>query len=213
MKNRFPRLTLITHQKDCLQSSYLTFIERAVDAGVSCVQLRAKGLPFQELYSFGKALKNLLDVTDTPLIINDHVDLCLELDAAGVHLGQTDTNPFDARAALGADKIIGLTVDSLLQVEASSQFPIDYLGIGAIFPTISKQDVKTIWGLSALKQALLKTSYPLIAVGGIDATNVRSVLDAGAHGIAAIGAFHQGQDPFFLTRDLVLLMQEVQGDR
>lgn len=202
MKQNIWELTLVTHKANSAAETYLQFIEACIQSGISCVQLREKTLSQRELFHFGCALKSLLDSYNIPLIINDHVDLCKKLDAFGVHLGQSDLDVKTARTVLGPEKIIGLSVNSLEQLQQSEKQPIDYIGLGAIFPTGNKADVETIWGLNGLQQASARTSRPIVAIGGINECNARSVMEAGAQGIAAIGAFHSASNPFLTIQKL-----------
>ncbi len=195
-------LILVTHKGDQPLDAYLKWIDVCVQSGISAVQLREKNLSDQALYQFGQALKATLDLTNTPLIINDNVDLCLKLDAAGVHLGQSDGDPIQAKDRLGADKIIGLSVDTMDQLQKANMLELDYIGVGAIFPTQSKPDVKTIWGLDGLKQAVLNSLHRVIAIGGIHQNNALAVLQTGVSGIAAIRAFHDVNAWFFIN-DLI----------
>lgn len=213
MKEPFLHLTLVTNKKTAFTPSYLELIQQCIKGGITCVQLREKSLPYQELLSFGRALKSILDKNNIPLLINDHVELCLQLDAAGVHLGQNDGDPVKARALLGPDKIIGITTNTLTQVNDAKDLPINYLGIGTIFPTENKPDVQTIWGLDGLEQAAQITAHPLIAIGGIDEHNAQSVMNAGARGIAAIGAFHDAKDPCQTTHNLLTTVNQAHHDR
>jgi thiamine-phosphate pyrophosphorylase len=206
MKENFWRLTLVTNKNNISIATYLEFVEACLKAGITCVQLREKSLPQKELFYFGSKLKSLLDLYNVPLIVNDDIDLCIKLDAFGVHLGQSDTEITAARFALGADKIIGLSVNTIEQVQSSLSLAIDYIGVGAIFPTNNKPDVATIWGLHGLQQASLASPYPVVAIGGIDASNVFSVINSGADGIAAIGAFHNSRDPFLATKNLIKII-------
>lgn len=110
--------------------------------------------------------------------------------AHGVHLGQSDGNILEARKMLGPNKIIGLSTNTLEEIDHSNTLPIDYIGVGSIFPTANKKDVTTIWQLSGLQQAVKQAKHPIIAIGGINHTNSQAVLSTGIHGIACIGAFH-----------------------
>ena len=213
MKENFWQLTLLTNKGNIPTAPYLEFIEVCLKAGITCVQLREKSLPGEDLLDFGSSLKRLLDLYNVPLIVNDDVDLCIKLSAFGVHLGQSDTASKKARSALGTDKIIGLSVNTIEQIQNSLTLPIDYIGVGAIFPTHNKPDVETIWGLSGLKQASLVASRPIVAIGGIDESNAFSVINSGANGIAAIGAFHQAADPFLTTKNLIKIINEANNDR
>jgi thiamine-phosphate pyrophosphorylase len=190
----FYQLMLLTNQCTSLPE-YLQFITRCVRAGVSCVQLREKYLSSDALYDFAIQLKQCLAPYAVPLIINDDLSLALAIDADGVHLGQSDGDIHEARAQLGANKIIGVSINTLAELELANTLPVNYVGVGAIFPTRSKPDVKTIWGIEGLRQACMLSHHPVVAIGGIDSTTAQRVMDAGAQGIAAIGALHRATVP------------------
>ena len=213
MKANFWQLTLVTNKGNTPTAPYLEFIEVCLKAGITCVQLREKSLPGEDLLDFGSSLKRLLDLYNVPLIVNDDIDLCIKLKACGVHLGQSDTEVTKARSALGTDKIIGLSVNTIEQIQSSLTLAIDYIGVGAIFPTNNKPDVETIWGLGGLNQASLVSSRTIVAIGGIDENNTFSIINSGADGIAAIGAFHQAADPFLTTKNLIKIIREANNDR
>lgn len=195
----FFKLMLVTNQYNTLQyknnvNHYLHLITQCAHAGITSVQLREKNLDYANLFNLGKALQNILSPLGIPLIINDNVDLALALDADGVHLGQTDGCVLDARQRLGKDKIIGLSIDNLdymkKQIETANSLPIDYIGVGAIFPTQTKQDIKHIWGVKNLKKAAALSKHPIVAIGGIQLSNTREIMQSGAKGVAAISIFH-----------------------
>jgi thiamine-phosphate pyrophosphorylase len=201
------QLTLVTHKKDTLLDNYLAFIARCVDAGVTAVQLREKSLSLATLFDFGQALQAILQPRNIPLIINDSPQLAYQLNAAGVHLGQSDGCVQQARQLLGPQKIIGLTVDTLEQLIAANQLPINYVGVGAIFPTHNKANIATLWGCEGLQKITALSRHPVIAIGGIDTSNVRAVMAAGAGGIAAISAFHDASDPTLVTQQLRYMIE------
>jgi thiamine-phosphate pyrophosphorylase len=190
MKHHPLALTLVTHKNNQSSSDYLAFITQCAQSGISAVQLREKHLNSIDLKHFAQELKACLTPYHIPLIINDYVDLCLQIDADGVHLGQTDGEILHARQQLGPHKIIGLTIDNLTQLNAANHLPINYVGIGPIFPTRHKSNAPAVWGVEKLKQAALLSQHPIIAIGGIDGSNAQHVMQAGASGMAAIGAFH-----------------------
>ena len=189
------RLMLVTHKNDTPLDEYLEFIQICAKAGITAVQLREKNATHTTLTKFGRHLKDVLAPFHIPLIVNDNVDLALELDADGVHLGQTDLSPIIARQRLGAEKIIGLSIDLIEQLHLAENLPIDYVGIGAIFKTATKTNVQTTWGIEKLQQLSNHTKHPIIAIGGIYCHNAASVIQAGAHGIAIIDAIHASLDP------------------
>ncbi len=206
----FYSLILVTNKGTQPLERYLNFIAKCAKGGITSVQLREKTLTPKELEHFSFKLKNLLDIYQIPLIVNDNIELSAKLNANGVHLGQSDTSITKARAILGPNKIIGLSVNTIEQVQNSNNQPVDYIGVGTIFPTNNKNDVQTIWGLDNLKQASLIASHPIVAIGGIDQTNAASVIANGADGIAAIGAFHSIKDPFAASQNLIQIIKNAE---
>jgi thiamine-phosphate pyrophosphorylase len=195
MNREFYKLMLVTRKLDTPLKDYLHFIEQCAQAGITAVQLREKSLTYNELLNLGRHLQTTLAPFNIPLIINDHVDVAIELDACGVHLGQADGNPFRARERLGSNKWIGISINTPAELERTNQLPIDYVGIGAIYPTKHKNNITTLWGVDGLKQISPFSKHPIVAIGGIDESNAKAVMQAGAHGIAVIGAIHDSQTP------------------
>lgn len=189
------RLMLVTQKQDSSIDHYIDWLAQCAQAGITAVQLREKTLKADALWKFGQALKALLTPLNIPLIINDDVELAYALDAEGVHLGQTDGDIYRARQRLGSKKIIGLSVNTEAELLKANPLPIDYMGIGAVFQTTNKKDIATVWGCERLSQAALLSQHPIVAIGGITASNLLSVLQTGVQGVAAIGAFHDASDP------------------
>ncbi|RZI45540.1 thiamine phosphate synthase [Rickettsiales endosymbiont of Peranema trichophorum] len=208
MNNSFLQLMLVTNKHNIPTDAYLQFVEACLKAGVTSVQLREKSLQLKQFLQFGQSLKYLLDSYNVPLIVNDQLEACIKLKANGIHLGQSDTPITTARAALGPDKIIGLSVNTITEAQNAQTYSqsIDYIGVGPIFPTNNKPNVQTVWGLTGLTQVALLSSLPIVAIGGIDTDNAASVMRAGATGIAAIGLFHNAQDPFLITKNLITII-------
>ena len=202
IKNPFYPLMLVTNRQDTPLADYLRFIKICATSGITAVQLREKKQSYEHLILFGKELKLILDPLHIPLIINDDIDLALELDAGGVHLGQTDGDPKLARKKLGPNKIIGISIDSEENLIKANQLPIDYVGIGAIFPTTSNPNVSTCWGIPGLQRLAPLSKHPIIGIGGINKNNATGVILSGAHGIAVINALHNTDDPSQIARNL-----------
>jgi thiamine-phosphate pyrophosphorylase len=202
MNDHFFKLTLVTNKKNNAIEEYLDFVSLCAKSGITAVQLREKSLEFNDLLVFGQQLQSVLKPYSIPLIVNDNIELAYQLDAEGVHLGQSDGDVLNARKKLGKNKIIGLTIDNPAQLQVANKLPIDYVGVGAIFPTNNKSNVATIWGCEGLEKIAPISKHPIIAIGGIDETNAVFVIKAGAHGIAAISAFHDAQDPILATKIL-----------
>ena len=202
LSNEFYKLMLVTNRQQMPLDDYLPFIKTCASAGITSVQLREKHQTREALLSFGEKLKAILDPLHIPLIINDDIELALQLNASGVHLGQTDGDPELARKRLGPDKIIGVSIDTENNLFKANQLPIDYVGIGAIYPTTNKSNVTTIWGTCGLKQLSRESKHPIIGIGGINADNASEVLSSGACGTAVIAALHDADVAHLATQHL-----------
>lgn len=189
------KLCLVTHQQHHSLDTYEHFIRLAALGGVTMVQLRNKGEP-GAVRELALTLIGLLRPLNVPLIINDDVDFAKEVDADGVHLGQSDRPPEEARRILGIDKIIGLSIETLEQLEQANQLGcIDYIGASAVFPSQTKTDCKTIWGLEGLKKIVAMSKHPVVAIGGINTGNAQDVMKTGAAGVAVVSAIHDHHQP------------------
>lgn len=184
-----PMLCLITHIQNSTLKEYLTLLEQAIASGVTHVQFRAKSMNRFETYVWAHSIKKFLTARQIPLIMNDSVALAEIVNADGVHLGQTDGSPEAARARLGPDKCIGLTIESLQELDAANQLNcIDYVAASAVFPTQSKNNCKKIWGLNGLGRFVQQSKHPVVAVGGIQTNNITNVMRQGVIGVAVISA-------------------------
>ena len=171
---------------NCLQGrDFLGCIENALQGGVTLVQLREKNVDGGIFLQRAVAVKNLCDKYNVPLLINDRIDVALACKAAGVHLGQDDIPPSAARAILGPDAIIGVSAHSCEEALAAEKDGADYLGVGAVFPTNSKDDASEV-GLNMLKEIRQISKLPIVGIGGINAQNYTQVRAAGARGAAII---------------------------
>lgn len=189
------RFCLVTDIKTSVEE-YTPFLLQAIDGGLKSVQLRAKGQEPDTVYAMAVQLKKLLTPYDIPLIINDHVEIAREVDAAGVHIGQADEAPYRARALLGKDKLIGLSIESQAELVAANALPcINYVAASAVFATASKTNLKKIWGLDGLRELCTTSIHPVLAIGGINLSIIDAVLAQGAYGIAVISALHDAHNP------------------
>ncbi len=199
---------LVTDQKACLGRSLESIVSHAAKAGVSCVQLREKKAGTRDFLEQAKALKHILTPLKIPLIINDRVDIALAVNADGVHLGQTDMPPAIARNLLGPKAVIGLSVETWEDVETSHYADVNYLGVSPVFPTPTKIDTKTPWGLDGLEKIRTFTRLPLVGIGGFDTSNCGQAIKAGADSIAVVSAICSADDPFDAAQQLVTLFTE-----
>jgi len=169
----------------------LRAIEVALRGGVTMLQLRAKGLPDEELLALARSVKRITDQYGVPLIINDRADVALEIDAAGAHLGLSDGDLRAARALLGPGKLLGATARTVEQALAAEAAGADYLGSGAVFGTRTKADAVPM-SLGLFKEICAGVKIPVVAIGGIDSTNIVRLKGCGMAGFAiASGIFGQ----------------------
>lgn len=201
-RNDFYKLMLVTQRKNKSISEYMQFIESCAKGGVTSVQLREKNASPDFLFEFGTALKKVLDPYHVPLIINDDLELAIKLNAGGVHLGQTDGDPVAARRILGDDKIIGVSIEAEEELDKANDMPVDYVAASAVFETKNKSNLKKFWGIDGVHNLSKKSRHVLMGIGGIDGSNISDVIDAGAKGVAVIGALHDVDDPRYESATL-----------
>ena len=195
MTAEFYKFILVTHRQNQSLADYLQFIEICISSGVTSVQLREKNAKPCFLLAYARQLKALLDRYQIPLLINDNLELALEINAQGVHLGQTDLAPELARERLSHHKWIGLSIETEEDLRRANKVAVDYVAASAVFPTEHKANICTHWGLDGLHTLAQSSRHPVIAIGGINQQNIDEVMAAGAKGIAVIGALHQAKDP------------------
>jgi thiamine-phosphate pyrophosphorylase len=194
MRNVDIRLYLVTNRSMLTNGSLPELVHKAVENGVTAVQLREKECSTRKFIRLAIDLKKILDPLHVPLIINDRVDVAMAADASGVHLGQNDMPVSIARKLLG-DKVIGLSVETENDLFNADALDVDYLGVSPIFKTPTKTDTINEWGLEGLKKISEMTNYKLVAIGGINKENAKSVMANGADGIAVVSAICAAPDP------------------
>jgi thiamine-phosphate pyrophosphorylase len=175
------------------------------DAGVTLLQYRNKTGSDQERLKDASLLRR--SMPDARLIMNDRADLAVAAEFDGVHVGQQDMSPTEARAIVGSHRIVGLSTHKEAQFRAAIGQPVDYIAFGPIYPTASKQNPDPATGLEALRRVWSLTALPLVAIGGITLENAREVLAHGATSVAAIGAVFAQSDPAKAVRDFFLKFQ------
>ena len=162
-------------------------VERAVQGGCSVVQLREKEASSLELFRLAERVKRVTDKYGVPLIINDRLDICQAVDAAGVHLGQSDLPCAEARRILGAEKIIGVSAATPEEAAKAQADGADYLGVGAVFPTATKTNTRKVTPeiIRGIRQAV---TIPFVVIGGVNAENITRLYGLGIDGAAVISA-------------------------
>lgn len=196
------RVYLVTDRSLTRGRSLVSVVEAAVRGGATCVQLREKELDIGAFVDQAVALRRLLEPLAIPLVINDNLEVALACGASGLHLGQGDLSPGEARALLPAEAFIGWSVETEADVLRSASMPVDYLGVSPVFATATKSDTKAPWGLAGLRQVRAMTDLPLVAIGGIHSGNAARVLQAGADGLAVVSAICAADDPAAAARVL-----------
>ncbi|MEZ8966707.1 thiamine phosphate synthase [Vibrio breoganii] len=182
-------------------------VKQAIAGGVTMVQIREKHGDVRAFIERARAVKSVMRGSGVPLIINDRVDVALAVDACGVHLGQSDMPVADARRLLGDNKLLGLSVESEEQLLEAQSFAVDYLGVSAIFATPTKTNTVKHWGVEGLTKAVELSKLPLVAIGGINDSNIKSVVDTGVDGIALVSAISAASDPTQASKDLLIKMR------
>ncbi|HPC33233.1 MAG TPA: thiamine phosphate synthase [Syntrophales bacterium] len=201
-------LYLVTDRDLCGGRPLQDVVRAAVAGGAAWVQLREKNLSTRAFVEEAAAVKALLAPHKVPLIINDRLDVALAVGADGVHVGQDDMPYPLARAVLGKKMIIGLSVETWEDVEAAEKWDVDYLGVSPVFATPTKTDTKGSWGLEGITRIRSFSRHPLVAIGGLNATNTGAAVRAGADGIAVVSAICAAPDPFAAARELCRIIGE-----
>lgn len=183
-------------------------VEQAIDGGVTFVQLREKELAEDLFLEEAKEVKKLCNARKIPFVINDSVDIALAMDADGVHVGQSDMEAGDVRKKLGPDKIIGVSAQTVEQAKLAEAHGADYLGVGAVFATGSKDDAVEV-GPQTLRDICQAVSIPVIAIGGISKDNVSQLTGSGICGIAVISAIFAQKDVKAASKELHDLTAEM----
>ena len=189
-------------------------VEAALDGGATVIQLRKKSMPLLEQYRLALALRTLTRAHEALLIINDHADLAVAADADGVHLGQDDLPPAAVRALPGFDgRLIGRSTHSLAQVQLAVHEGADYVAVGPVYPTPTKEGRPAV-GTGLVARVAGVIDRPFVAVGGIDLGNAPAVIDAGAPAVAVVRAVYDAPDPAEATRRLhEAMLTRLQGLR
>ena len=183
-------------------------VEKALKGGVTFLQLREKNLDEEDFMKEARKIKALCKKYKVPLIINDNVEIAREIDADGVHVGQSDLEAGDVRDRLGPDKIIGVSARTVEQALLAQAHGADYLGVGAVFSTSTKSDAKNV-SHETLKEICKAVRIPVVAIGGITRDNVKELTGCGADGIAVISAVFAQQDIESAARELKKCSEEM----
>ena len=187
------RLYLVTNRYQDSLESFLEKVETACRSGVTIVQLREKNLTTNQYYQLAKEVKKVTDAYQVPLIIDDRLDVCLAVDAAGLHIGDDELPVSVARQVLGPEKILGVTAKTVKRALEAEEGGANYLGTGAIFPTTTKENAP-ITLISTLKTICQRVAIPVVAIGGLTSENIDQLIGTGIAGVAVVRDLMQAED-------------------
>ena len=202
------RLYLVTNRYQDSVESFLEKIETACRSGVTIVQLREKNLTTNQYYQLAKQVKEITDAYQVPLIIDDRLDVCLAVDAAGLHIGDDELPVSVARQVLGPEKILGVTAKTVERALEAEESGADYLGTGAIFPTTTKENAP-ITLISTLKTICQRVAIPVVAIGGLTSENIEQLIGTGIAGVAVVRDLMQAEDIGAKTQDFLTKLDDI----
>ena len=187
------KLYLVTNRYQDSLESFLEKVETACRSGVTIIQLREKNLTTNQYYQLAKQVKEITDTYQVPLIIDDRLDVCLAVDAAGLHIGDDELPVSVARKVLGPEKILGVTAKTVKRALEAETSGADYLGTGAISPTTTKENAP-ITLISTLKTICQTVAIPVVAIGGLTSENIDQLIGTGIAGVAVVRDLMQAED-------------------
>lgn len=199
-------LYLVTEESIAIEE-LTKIIAESVSGGVSIVQLREKNNSSLSFYKKASALKQLLNELSIPLIINDRVDIALAVGADGIHIGQDDLPLPVVKKVVPEDMIVGVSVSTLEEALEAERNGADYIGVGSVFPTKTKQDA-TLMALEDLGEICRSVSIPAVAIGGITADNMSALSDSGLSGTAVVSAIMNADNPKTASESLLKIIKD-----
>jgi len=183
-------------------------VESVLQNGATFLQIREKDLAQDAFEAEAERLKTLCAQHGVPFVVNDSVEIALQCDADGVHVGQSDIKGRDIRAIIGPDKILDISAGTVEEAVAAEKAGADYIGVGAIFTTSTKKNARSMT-MEKLKEIVSSVSIPVVAIGGISAENILQLRGSGVDGVAVVSAIFAAEDPGKATADLLKLAEEM----
>ena len=202
------RLYLVTNRYQDSLENFLEKVEMACRSGVTIIQLREKDLTPSQYYQLAKQVKEITDAYQVPLIIDDRLDICLAVDAAGLHIGDDELPVSVARRVLGPEKILGVTAKTVKRALEAETWGADYLGTGAIFPTTTKENAP-ITLISTLKTICQTVAIPVVAIGGLTSENIDQLIGTGIAGVAVVRDLMQAEDMEAKTQAFLTKLDDI----
>lgn len=210
--NNYLELYAVTDRHWLGNQTLFDQVKEALDGGATCIQLREKQLDEEDFLKEAIEIQKLCKEYHVPFIVNDNVDIAKTMHADGIHVGQSDMEALDVRKELGKDVILGVSAQTVEQAKKAEAHGADYLGVGAVFPTGSKDDAEDV-SYETLKAICEAVSIPVIAIGGITQDNVKELAGSGIVGIAVISAIFAQKDITQATKDLKQATEQMLDDR
>lgn len=201
-------LYVITDRSWTLENSFEDQIEEALKGGATFLQLREKHLSFDEFLNQANKIKQITDKYNIPFIINDNVEVAIKSDADGIHIGQGDMSAKKVRALIGNNKILGVSANTVEAAKRAEEDGADYIGVGAVFKTSTKQDANVI-SIDTIKDICKSVSIPVVAIGGINEKTVLNLKGSGVDGICCISAIFAKENICEATKNLYNLANEI----
>lgn len=202
------KLYVVTDRSWLAGSTLEDQVEQVIRNGASFIQIREKGLSFDEYVTRAESIKQVTDQYRIPFVVNDDVEVAVKVKADGVHVGQKDASVRIARERLGPDKIVGASVQTVEQARLAEEQGADYLGVGAVFSTSTKADADSV-SRAILKEICQVVRIPVIAIGGIGEKNLLELAGTGIAGVAVISAIFAAENPALATQRLRRLVEEL----
>ena len=200
------RLCLVADMDAAGKRDLVEIIRKAAGAGATMIQFRGKNCESREFLDSAARISGFLKPKGIPLIINDRADIALACEADGLHLGQQDIPLFYARKILGPNRLIGISVNTIAEAQSAEKEGADYLGVGPVYFTSSKDKLPTTLGLEGLRAIREKVRVPILAIGGITFQNAGAVISSGADGVAVISAIMGEEDISKATKNLLSVL-------
>lgn len=188
--------------------SLVSVAEDVLKNGATFLQIREKDLEEGAFEEEAEKLRTLCASYRVPFVVNDSVEIALQCNADGVHVGQSDIKGRDIRAIIGPDKILGISAGTVEQAKAAEAVGADYIGVGAVFATGTKKNAKNI-SMEQFREISDSVSIPVVAIGGINAGNMLELKGSGADGVAVVSAIFAAEDPGRATAELLALAKEL----
>lgn len=178
--------------------------KEVLESGATFLQIREKDLDEETFEEEAKALKDLCEKYHVPFVVNDNVEIALAIDADGVHVGQSDIKGRDIRSILGPDKILGISAGTVEEAVAAEKAGADYIGVGAVFGTSTKKDARNL-SVEKLREISKAVTIPVVAIGGINKSNLMDLSGSAVHGVAVVSAIFAAEDVGKATAELLTL--------